>query len=799
MHIRNRILFSSHLLCILLSTAFAGASENANTASVIGRILDEKEATPLAHVQVFIESLQRGDVSNSNGEFHLDGLPPGNYQITFQLQGYETFRATEVVLASNETVELTVSLMPVIIELDKLLVTATRNLDNTANVSQLVSVVSARKIQQRSNQQTPEFLREEVGVFVQKTNQGGGSPIIRGLKANKLLLLVDGIRLNNATYRGGNTQYLNSVDSGALARMEVVHGPISVLYGSDALGGVVNVITRTPKMNQGVGVRLAGSLSGSLSTAERTQTTHISLSGAGKRFGVVIDGSFKSFGDIDRGSNGGKTLMQRLRNDSRTNRDLHKKQAPNGYDAFDLTAKARLKVSDQQQITVAYQLNRQQEVPRYDVVEVRKDSIRLFDPQERDLVYLTYFNNATNRIFNSITATLSFHRQLERRIRQRFGSMKQTRDQFRTWTTGLQVQFNKVLEDSHHLVYGAEVYRDRVATKSFNLNTGSSELAHKSPLFPDGSSFLNFGVFVQDAFALSSRWRLTPGVRLNVARLRAPFKDDPHSDDLFGNVEQTATALTGSLGSQFHMSESVSLVANLAQGFRIANLDDVSKLGPGKGSSFFDIPNPEVEPEKSLSVDGGIKIHSRRLRADIIGFYNSITDLLVRVPAEFNGSGVVVEEGDSLQVFRKENAGKAFTAGFAIAGELAVNRHLVAFANLSCTYGQNTSDDQPLSGIPPVTGLVGLRWRSTRCWAEINARFAREQRRLSLQDKEDLRIPEGGTPGWLTLNFRVGIEVSTHLLVKFSAFNLLDRNYREHLSGFNAPGRNLVLGARVSF
>jgi len=771
----------------------------ADRAGIVGKVVASESASPLPHVEVLIESLRRGDVSNHHGEFRIDKLPPGKYEITFRRQGYETRKQPDVVLSPNQTVELNVALSPDILQLEDLVITATRSGANSHDVPQLVSVVTPRKIQERSVQQTPELLREEAGVTVQKTNQGGGSPIMRGFKANKVLLLVDGIRMNNATYRGGNTQYLNTIGSASIEQLEVVHGPNSVLYGSDALGGAINVLTRTPRLQVKPVFQFGASVSGSASTAENSHTSHLRLEGANHRLGVLVEASFQSFGDIERGSRGGELLMQRLRNDTRTERVLNKKQAPNGYDSYDLSAKLLAHLAESQSLTAAYQLSRQTEVPRYDVVETQRDSLRLFDPQERDLFYLTYASENNTRFFNSLSATLSFHRQFERRIRQRFGSETQTRDQFRTWTSGLQLQLNKQAGLRHALVYGAEIYFDDVATASSRRQTGTGEVAQTSPLFPDGSTFLTAGVFAQDAITLAGRWRLRTGVRMSLARLRAPFADDPNSDSAFGNVTQTSSSVTASLGSIFDVTDDISFVSNLSQGFRVPNLDDVSKLGPGGGSSFFDIPNPDANPEKSINLDGGFKVRSSRAYASVVGFVSSITDLLVRQPARLNGSPFVVEGSDTLAVFRKENAGKAVTTGLTATTDIRLNHRFTAFGNVSYTYGQSLSDDEPLSGIPPFMGLTGLRWRSEQFWSEVHARFAAQQNRLSFSDLSDLRIPEGGTPGWWTLNLRGGMNLWQRVDVTLAVANLLDRNYREHLSGFNAPGRNFVLSARLTY
>ncbi len=785
---------------LLLSTFFflfsLSASELFSGSTLTGRVFD-KQNNPLAYVQVILEPISWGDVTDEKGKFEINNLPRGKYRVSFQLIGYETVKRNVVLANSEERLELNIELTPTVIELADVLVTASRNSELEHEVPQFVSVINSRKIRERNSQQTAELLREEAGLVVQKTNQGGGSPIMRGMKANKLLFLVDGIRLNNSTYRGGNTQYLNTVDSATLERVEIVHGPISVLYGSDALGGAINLITKSPRLTLDGRHTFGGSVSASISTADETKTTNFNVMTANSKWGLILKGSLKSFGDIIRGSSGGATLMNRLQNDSRTSRVLNKKQSPNGYDSYDLSSKALIKLSDFQELTLALQLNRQNSVPRYDVIETLGDSVRLWDPQERDLFYLTYTNKKPTRLFYKLTATVSRHRQFERRRRIKFGSTNETFDQFRTLTSGVQIHLNKLLGLDHQLVYGSELYFDQVATKSSGRNITTGVESNRAPLFPDGSSFLTFGLFAQDAFQVLTKWKLILGGRFSTTKLRAPFEDDPGNLQNFGTIKQTNASFTGSLGSQIAISQELSFVTNIAQGFRTPNLDDVSKLGPGKGNSFFDVPNADTKPEETLSIDGGFKVFSNRLRANIFGFYNSITDLLIRQPAEFNGLPYVIEEGDTLVVFHKENAGNAYTTGIALNAEFFITSHLALLGNLGYTYGQNRSNDEPLNSIPPFGGLLGLRWRQNQYWAELNSRFATEQTRLSLEDQADLRIPEGGTPGWYTLNLKLGASLTKALNLNLAVMNILDQNYREHLSGFNAPGRNFIFSAQI--
>jgi TonB-dependent heme/hemoglobin receptor len=788
-----------HLILFSTITAIISAAhsqQDTKTGSLAGRISDRESGDPLAHVQVFIASLRAGDVSREDGMYEIKNIRVGTYRVTISLQGYETIQDDVNIQAGKVTrLDAAMPLQP--LRVGEILVTASRHATLEQDVPQMVSVLSDIEIREKNVAQTPELLREEVGITVQKTNQGGGSPIIRGLRANKLLIAVDGIRLNNSTYRGGNLQYLNSVDSQSLERIEIVHGPVSALYGSDALGGVINLITKTPPQHDEPVKTVRGFGSARVSSADDTQTGHLGIQAGSHKWGLSLDASYKSYGDVRRGGSGGDRLLERLENDSRADRILTKKQSPNGYDSFDVAAKFNYRANESHEVSFAYQLNRQKEVPRYDAVETQKHALWQYDPQERDLIYVRYENKIPNRIFSTAQVTLSGQRQFERRVRQRTGETVQSRDQFETKTLGVQVQLNKIIAARHFFVYGSEIYFDRVKTESSQLDKADDTVAPLSPLYPDGSTYRNFGLYGQGEFSMANRLRIKVGARYSAFKLKAPFDESGGELANLGTVTMSPTTLTASAGTIYSITETTRLVANIAQGFRAPNLDDVSKFGPGKGGSFFDVPNSNLGPEKVLSFDAGVKVASNDVRLNLIAYYNRITDLLSRRESTFAGLPYVIEGSDTLSVFRVENAGKAYTTGFEFGAEIALSRRLRMIANLSYTYGENRSLNEPLSAIPPTQGLIGLKWDGPRTWLELNARFAAAQDRLSPEDKLDLRVPEGGTLAWYTLSFRYGMQLNDYLTIRFLIANLLDRNYREHMSGMNAPGRNFVLAGEV--
>ncbi len=781
------------VFCIFLVRPAGALAQSSRPYGILeGRVIDSQSGEPVSFAEVVVVGLGRGDMADKAGRFSISHLPPGGYTLLARRQGYKSRRLQDVQIKAGDRARLDIELEPTVLSLDELVITASRFVELQHTVPQVVSVVSRRRIRDRQAVQTPEVLREEAGIFVQKTNQGGGSPTLRGLRANKVLLLIDGIRMNNATYRGGNLQYLNTVDPFVLERIEVVHGPVSVLYGSDALGGVIHLMTREPRMG-GRGVRFSGVVNTAFSTADRNRSLHVGLEGGGRNWGLLLSGSYRKFGDITRGTRGGEVLMQRLRNDTRRPHWLPKVQRPNRYEARDLTAKFKWKLHPALEWSLVYQLDRQPSVPRYDVHEVGKYEQWNYEPQERDLAYSHLRWQAANPFFHQARLTLSWHRQYERRLRRKPLSSWQIRDDFRTNTFGLQLQFSRLLGKNQLFVYGAEAYFDRVSSLSFDRYIYTGETRPRAPIFPDDSQFNRFGIYSQLELRPHRRWKVDAGARWSTFRLTAPFAADDAVIAQLGALHHASGAVTFSLGTLWELRQDLSLVANVAQGFRAPNLDDISKFGPGKGGAFYDVPNPALQPEHNLSFDVGVKMQSSHARLQAAFFYSHLSDLMIRRPAEFFGKQFIVEGEDSLRVFRKENAGRAYTTGFTVNFERSLGQNWLLRGWLGYTYGQDLTHDEPLSAIPPLNGGAALRWRGAKIWGEFLLRFAAEQNRLSPEDEEDLRIPEGGTPGWRTFNLRFGSELTEKLSLRGGVMNLLDENYREHLSGFNAPGRSYAL------
>ena len=774
--VRNRI-----IIILLIFPIFVSAR---NTTGTLQGYVTDVDGRAISNLHVVVLNTPLGDVTDDQGFYIIENIPIGSYDIQFDHISYTTRILQDVNISTAQTTTLgTVRLDMRILRLNGLVVTATRSTRRIIDVPQALNVIPARRIQERNAKTSAEVLHEEAGVFVQKTNHGGGSAIIRGLSSNQILLMVDGVRLNNSTYRLGNHQYLTTIDNAMLDRLEVVRGPTSVLYGSDALGGTINAVTKRPTLDSDR-FSFDYKLQSRYATADQEKNLRSEFTIQNRKLAVQAGFSYKNFGDLRRGGNSHHQQLESA---------VDGIQHPTAFAAHDLDAKLVYALSSSQTLIIAHQASRQREVPRYDKYEYNDYHRWIYQPQKRDLTYLTYENEIGSRWLSSARLSLSYHNQTEGRETQKTSESSLFRERDDVNTLGCALQLVTVF-DGHHLTYGADLYFDRIQSVRSQREFNAVDFVDDSQgRYPDGSRYYSLGLFLQNEIRLAPKWRTVAGLRYSHFSARFSLPDQ----QIFKNVNQTFHALTGSLGIIYNILDHVYLNTNIAQGFRAPNLSDISKLGESKGETY-EVPNTGLEPEKMLSIDIGIKIDAANLRAGASVFYAQISDLLASADALYNGSPQIEIDGTLYKVKSKQNIGKAFIRGIEAEFQARIFAALWLRANIASPYGQNTTLDEPVGGIPPTFGLAGLRWTQEKITLDAYTRFAAKQDRLSTDDLDDPRIPVGGTPGWATLNCRGSIRLWDRLTVQMALENILDLNYREHGSGVNGPGRNFIISMIVN-
>ena len=662
--------------------------------------------------------------------------------------------------------------------LPEVIVTAERTPEQQFRTPYNDAIVDQQQMFRKSYRTTPQALRDIPGVMVQETAHGHGSPYIRGFTSFRTLMLVDGVRLNNSVFRPGPNQYWNTVDPLSLERLEVVKGPSSVLYGSDAIGGTVNAITKDP-YSYGEGVNVNGRGYYRVSSAENSHIGRGELSlGIEEHTGVLVGGSGKEFGDLIGGDTVGR-------------------QTHIGYGEYDVDLKVERYLSDHTKLVLAHQRVRQNNVPRTHKTRFSKanqigwegltqnNELQRDLDQERELTYLQLHADEGEGGLDRFRGSVSYQRQSETRDRIQADGSRDMQG-FDVDTFGLWM--NATSETAiGELTFGFDFYHDKV-------NSFSTENAIQGPVGDDATYDL-LGVFVQNKFSLAEDVEVTLGGRMTYAAV------DAGSVDLDGeqaSITEDYFDLSGSARATWFFDEDDhwNLFGGVSQGFRAPNLSDLTRDTDFGGGQ--EIPAPGLDPEHYVQTEIGIKAQYDDLSLQSSTYYTFVQDQILRVPGGGGGN-----------VFPKQNSGDGFITGIELGAAYDLTPAWTIFGNAAWLDGEvdvllpsGRTVSDTISRRMPLMGQVGLRWEepSKPFWAETVVRLAAKQDDLSLRDQADTtRIPPGGTPGYAVWNLRGGYDLNENLRATVAVENILDEDYRVHGSGQNRPGRNLIVSLDARF
>ncbi|MDH4104727.1 MAG: TonB-dependent receptor [Gammaproteobacteria bacterium] len=652
-------------------------------------------------------------------------------------------------------------------ELETIQVTASRRAEPAFEVPAAVSMVGRDEIRATAPQTVMESLRNQPGASLQQTTPGQGIVILRGLKGSEVLHVVDGFRLNDAIFRNAPNQYVALVDSQALERIETVRGPLSTLYGGDAMGGVVQMLTWEPRFD-GASWQTAGRLRTSYGTADSSTLSR--AEGAVGRDGMVISAG-ATYQDVNERRVGGGEELPYTR-----------------FTARAADAKVRASLDAENELTLSLQYAEQPHTPRYDELTpgygqtAPNSAVYWFEPQRRDFASLRWRGTARTAAWDSIEAQVGQQVIEDGRRYRDFGSRNEDRERNVDTSRGLSLAAVKGIGDVHHITYGADLYTDDVESSRARTNIATGAVSVRAPRFPDGSTMLQAGVFVADDWEARDNLDVLAGARWSYSRTELP------RSGAFDPTEVSDAGLTGNLGVSYRAAESVRLVANVGEGFRAPNVFDLGTFGDRPGNRF-NVPNPHLEPEHVTTVDAGIKFDSGRLAGEFIAYHSTYRDKITSVlTGEVTSSGRLVVQS--------QNAASLTLQGLEFVLRQRLGDTFEWHTQLTWTRGEERldGDEYPADRIPPLNGSAGIAWTPSPRWSlEAWANFADAQDRYSPRDAIDPRIRPGGTPGWSTWNVRAGWQTTEHLYASLQAGNLGDRRYREYGSGLDAAGRGVVL------
>jgi outer membrane receptor protein involved in Fe transport len=624
----------------------------------------------------------------------------------------------------------------------------------------IITTLQASNISTVDHRSLPEALIGSSGVFIQKTNHGGGSAFIRGLTGNQTLILVDGIRLNNSTFRYGPNQYLNTVDIFSIDKIEVAKGIGAVAYGSDALGGTI--LLQTKEQNYSIQPKWGFSNLSRFTSSNIEKTNRTEWGYSGNK--IAWDGgiSIKNYGDLLGGGNIGI-------------------QRPSGYNELDYNTKLKIKLDTQSNLVFSSQMTQQKNVPIYHKILLENYKINQTDLQSHSLNYLKYSKQYNQSWRKEVIITASYQQSIEQRSNQKNNSLTLRKEADTIKTISIIAELISKPNKIWTINTGFDYYQDKVNSIYIDINPLTNSTAFKRGLYPNDANYINSSLFNLHHFNLN-KWNIQTGIRYNTVAIN--FKEST-----LGSVAVKTSSFVGDLSVSYQIAKKHLLYASVANGYRSPNIDDMGTLGIV--DFRYEVPAYDLKPEKSLNSEFGYKYANKTIQINASAYYMQLKDIIARVKKD----GVMI---DGYAVYNKINIESAYIKGFEITIDKKLSKYLTWSSNTSYTYGQNLTKKEPMRRIPPMFGQNSLIWQNNKASLQITHQYAGAQNRLAQGDKDDNRIGKFGTPQWNVINIVHSYKMK-HVNFQLGLLNILNEKYKTHGSGVFGMGRAISGSMLIHF
>ena len=780
------------------------------------QVLSQQTKDPILGVAIFNKDKSKSAVTNFDGfadisSFNQDEL------ITFQHIAHIPISQTKSqIVKDGSQVLLTTDAS----SLDEVVLSVSKFGQKKRDIPQQIVSVTSEDVLFRNPQTAADLLESSGQVYVQKSQLGGGSPIIRGFSTNRLLIAVDGVRFNTAIFRGGNVQNIISIDPFAVARTEVILGPGSVVYGSDAVGGVMNFYTKKPKFSFEEGYSFSGNTSLRYATANKEKTGHFDFNIGAKKWAFLTSVTYSDFDNLRMGSQGPDDYLRTQYVETINGIDTvvqnqdPKIQRPTAYSQINTMQKVRYMPNNNWNFDLGLFFTTTTDYPRYDrLIRTSNDVLRSavwdYGPQQWFSGNLQIQNTPdTNTLFDESAFTLSFQHFKESRSDRDFGDsfLYKTQEKVAAYTTAW--DFEKKIKKAK-LNYGIEYIFNKVGSRGrkTDIATGISQLDVSR--YPDGSSWQSLAGYMSTQFALAKNISFLGGLRYSHIIIDAKF-DTSLFDLPFTEATINTGALTGTAGVTWNPNQTLGWRLNLGTAFRAPNIDDVGKVFDSEPGSVV-VPNPDLKPEYAYNADIGVSLNfDTVVKLDFAGFYTILEDALIRRDFSLDGESQIVYQGELSTIQAIQNASRAQVYGFEAGLEVAFSKALKLSSQYNITKGfaqDQQGNKEALRHAAPAYGNTHLFYKKAKltldAFVEYNGQFDFEDLAPSQQNNAFLYAADQNgnpyAPKWHTLNFSAQYKYSKSLQLNATLENITDQRYRPYSSGLSAPGRNLIVAATYTF
>ena len=786
-------------------------------------ILDQENNKAVSNVFVYNDEQTKVKVSDAYGQVNLSSFKDDEEIIIEHVSYQFVYHKKSILKKHNYKVYLvkTSDLLPEVV------LSVSNKKTDMSRVSEKISVLTASKIKSINAQTTPDLLSRTPGITVQKSQMGGGSPTIRGFEANRVLLVVDGIRMNNAIYRSGHLQNSLTIDQGNLERTEIIYGPSSIKYGSDALGGVVHFYTKRPQLGE---EKWDANSIATFSTANNGLQLHGDASYANENFASYTSISYGNYGDLMMGkirnhgfNEWGKVKLyspntKHYYSDTPRENDNPHLQRNTSYSQIDFLQKFISKLDENNELEFNFQYSSSSDIPRFDALtDMKGDGLKwaewYYGPQNRLLASVYLKSEYDRKWLKKGSISFAYQNLQESRMQRKFGSLDKSfrKEHVNVFSINADfaTDFNKYI-----LSYGSELTYNQVGSKAEGkeLIVQGSEVIGLGDSFavqsryPDGgSNYSNIAFYTDVRKLISEKSTINLGLRWTSTFMNAKWEDQTFITLPKQEIFLNNNAITATLGFTHQHDNSWRFKGHVSTGFRSPNIDDVGKVREKSG--LVTVPNIDLKPEYVINFEVGLEKFFRDgnvvLGADI--YYTRIFDYIMRHPYQLEeGRDSILYDGNMYPTIANVNSGQAYVFGGNLSLSAKISSKITVESFLTYTKGLTVDENLPMPSIAPLFGSTSLNYKHKKWALNINSVYNGRKKAEDFDvyggvDNLDKAASETyGTPSWYTLNASVNYTFSSYLNFQLGIDNILDHHYLTFASGISSPGRNFIFTARAS-
>jgi len=785
------------LICLLLISTFASKSQKIKIINASNKKAIE---------DVYIYTQKSSTTSLAKGEADISSFSK-DATIFFQHPAFQNLHLTYKKIEENGFI---VQLSPQLFKIQEVTVAANKWEQNPDEVPINLVLIDNGTIQNSEVSTSADLLKESGQIFIQKSQMGGGSPMIRGFAANRVLIVLDGVRLNNAIYRSGNLQNLLNIDPNSLESAEVVLGPGSVIYGSDAIGGVMDFHTIKPRFSTDTSFTFQLNHKTKYASANHELGLHTRYFVGNHKWSYAGNLSKSDYSDLKMGRDG---TNQYNRNEYviRKNNEDQIVQNPHPYvqegskfDQTNIIQKLRYKASENTEFQYNFLYSSTSNIPRYDRLnQYSGDKLKYaewyYGPQKLQLHSLNITNKSKNIVYDSFKLISAYQSYKESRhsrklnnddISQRFEEL----DIF-----SVNIDFNKKLNKQLELFYGEEYLHNYLNSTAHKRNIFSSEISALASRYPDNSSYSSLASYANIKWKFNDKLTINGGLRYShiwiKSKLSKQFFDFP-----FDQLDLNTGALNGSIGATLQTQNDYLLKLNMTTGFRAPNMDDIGKVFDSEPGKVV-VPNENLKSEYAYNLDFSLrKTINKNFFVDVNGFYSILKDAMVRRDFIFDGQSTLMYDGVESQVQAIVNDDRAIIYGISLKARAQLTSNLLLNTYYNRSKGEY-KDGSPVRHVPPTFASLALKYKLKKLVSNLsveyngeisNSKLANSEKgkpHLYAKDKNGLPY----SPEWICVNLNNSYQFRDKIILGFSIENIFNTAYRPYSSGISAPGRNFIL------